>query len=413
MNRSVVRPSGSGTPMRSRSTSLSAGLVGRLFVAVAALLLLAPLAAGPASADTGVTVTSTTQIFGRGFGHGRGMSQYGARGQAQAGRTYTQILGSYYPGTRFSSLQTTLRVWISRVAGSSTVVRGGSGLSVTDFGRHRTFTLPATPSVWKLTIVSGRTRVYAHYSGAWHLYRTGGKFALTGTGQFRSRTGQLKLLVAGAYQPYRGAMRLVAGKTINVVDLEKYLRGVVPSEMPALWPAQALQAQAVAARTYAAYKRAAHLNESYQICDTSACQVYKGVTAEYAQSSAAVTATAGRILVYNGAPAFTEFSASNGGYSVAGDAPYLVSKPDPYDAYPEWNVPLNTAALQAGYPSIGTLTTVQVVSRMGGHAYGAGGWVTSVKLTGSAGNVVLSTPDDILRLRRLLGLKSTYFRFSS
>ncbi len=119
--------------------------------------------------------------------------------------------------------------------------------------------------------------------------------------------------------PYRGMLTFsVNGTTmtaVNIVGLEEYLYGVVPSEMPQSYAKEALKAQAVAARTYAMTKLGAHAGSGYQLCDTTACQVYKGYSNEAASTTAAVDATAGEIACYNGSPIEAVFSASTGGYT--------------------------------------------------------------------------------------------------
>lgn len=138
--------------------------------------------------------------------------------------------------------------------------------------------------------------------------------------------------------PYRGMLTFaVNGGTmtaVNVIDLEEYLYGVVPSEMPQSYAAEALKAQAVAARTYAMTKLGAHKASGYQLCDTTNCQVYKGYSNEAASTTAAVDATAGQIACYNGTPIEAVFSASTGGYTENSEnvwnnaVPYLRAVPE-------------------------------------------------------------------------------------
>lgn len=124
--------------------------------------------------------------------------------------------------------------------------------------------------------------------------------------------------------------RGTGGRTINNVLLEDYVKGVVPAEMPTSWAANAVRAQAVAARSYAVrLQRFARYSE-YDICDTTACQVYGGMSRETSGGNAAVKATAGSIVTYRGVVALTQFASSNGGYSARGDYPYLAAHRDPY-----------------------------------------------------------------------------------
>jgi peptidoglycan hydrolase-like amidase len=183
----------------------------------------------------------------------------------------------------------------------------------------------------------------------------------------------LTLRLGTGDRSYRGALRYVNRDTVNVLSLENYVRGVIASEMPASWPAAALQAQAVAARTYAARERADNLNNYFQICDTTACQVYGGVASEQAASNAAAAATAGQVLAYGGQYAFAQFSSSSGGLTSAGSEPYLPAQQDPYDTaavdptYRDWTptavsiVPL-TVAYQVVHPNA-HLTSVQITER--------------------------------------------------
>ena len=112
--------------------------------------------------------------------------------------------------------------------------------------------------------------------------------AFPGAAEFTAGDQPMTLRLPGhATAPYRGALRSVDKHTVNVLPLDRYVQGVVPREVPASWPADAVRAQAVAARTYAAYERA-HATTYYDLCDTSSCQVYGGADAEDPASNAAV-----------------------------------------------------------------------------------------------------------------------------
>jgi SpoIID/LytB domain protein len=193
-----------------------------------------------------------------------------------------------------------------------------------------------------------------------------------------------------------------------VVSMDQYIYGVVPDEMPASWQPEAIKAQAVAARTYAAWSRDQHASRYYQICDTTSCQVYGGVAGEDARSNAAVRATAREILTYAGKAAFTQFGSSSGGWTSPGSFPYLTAQADPYDDFAgnpvhDWSTTLNAATLERGYPSIGTLRRVVVVSRDGRGE--SNGRVTGVVLEGTRSSVSL-TGD---RFRSVTGLRTTWF----
>jgi len=138
--------------------------------------------------------------------------------------------------------------------------------------------------------------------------------------------------------PYRGMLTFaVTGTTmtaVNVIGLEEYLYGVVPSEMPQSYEKEALKAQAVAARTYAMTKLGAHTGSGYQLCDGTNCQVYKGYSNEAASTTAAIDATSGEVACYNGSPIEAVFSSSTGGYTENSEnvwwatVPYLRAVPE-------------------------------------------------------------------------------------
>jgi SpoIID/LytB domain protein len=262
---------------------------------------------------------------------------------------------------------------------------------------------------------SDRSVVDYYENGAWHRWSPGGSPTLAGDGEFRA-DGPLTLSTPSGQAVYRGRLRAAtvsspgSRETVNVLGLDAYVRGVVASEMPASWHAEAVQSQAVAARTYAAQNRVENAGEPYQICDTSACQVYRGVNGENPDSDAAVRATAHQILRYGGAPAFAQFSSSNGGWSTDGGFPYLVAKADPYDDVSinpnhTWSQPLRVRAIENAYPRLGKLRRIRVTAR-DGHGQWQGR-VLSMVLVGSRNNVSLSGD----AFRSTFGLKSTWFSF--
>lgn len=197
--------------------------------------------------------------------------------------------------------------------------------------------------------------------------------------------------------------------TINYLSIENYVRGVVAAEMPSGWGQEALRAQSVAARTYAV--RAMSASRYYDICDTTSCQVYRGRVGETKNTDTAIAATAGKILVAGGKPAFTQFSSSSGGWTMPGSESYLTGHVDAYDGWSgnpnhTWTLTAHASKLEAKYPTIGTLTSVTVTQRNGLGDWG--GRVDSVTLKGSKASKVISGAD----MRSVLGLKSTWFRFN-
>ncbi|PTA67154.1 SpoIID/LytB domain-containing protein [Deinococcus arcticus] len=201
-----------------------------------------------------------------------------------------------------------------------------------------------------------------------------------------------------AGRSYRGGLHLRAegGKVqgINVVDVEDYLRGVVPAEMPASWPPAALAAQAVIARTYVA----ARLNPAapYDTCATESCQVYPGLGAEKPQTDAAVNATRAQVVAYGGRAASTYFSSDSGGFTASsaevwGAAlPYLNAKADPFSAggpRARWRLEVPQSRVQALAGEYGVRTPLKgvAVSRVS-----ESGRPLEVTLSAAGGTVKLS-----------------------
>ena len=359
-----------------------------------------------------VPTAATITLTGHGFGHGHGLSQYGAEGAARAGLTYRQIIDFYYPGTTWSTLGGTIQVLLTGDTTNDVQVVAQPDMKVRSLASRRTWSVPANGARrWRMVgLAGGKTQVQFRKTGGW---RTWKRFA--GDGEFSARTGRLGLVTPGATKTYRGRLRSASARpgraardTVNVLSMESYLRGVVPLEIPALWSPDAVAAQAVAARTYAAAERS-HPNAShYEICDTTQCQVYGGYDAEHPAATAAVKATAKQVLTYDGRPAFTQFSASSGGWTSAGSAPYLVAQEDPYDGWEgnkvhTWTVDLPDTAIEKHWPDMGDLTRIEVLARDGNGEWG--GRVQDMALTFTGGTV--TTTGDTLRT--YLGLRSTWF----
>jgi stage II sporulation protein D len=253
-----------------------------------------------------------------------------------------------------------------------------------------------------------------YLTGRWHRWKPGGRATLVGDGEFAA-PGALSLHTPGGVRRYRGVLRSASPKaggaardTVNVLSMDEYLRGVIPTEMPASWHPEAVKAQAVAARTYATWSRSQYPSRYYQICDTTSCQVYRGVDAEDPRSNAAVTATAREVLTYGGKPAFTQFSSSSGGWTSAGSVPYLPAKADPYDDFEgngvhEWTTTFDATRIERAYPAVGVLRRIQVTRRDGNGEWGGRVW--TLVLDGTKSDVTVS--GDSFRAR--FGLRSTWF----
>ena len=404
----------------------------------AVLILILGLAAPPASAAVRTAevwptpVAGAFELAGHGYGHGRGMSQWGAYGAAVRGMGHRTILDFYYPGTQHAvQASAAIRVWLKGDNDSETRVDVAAGLAATSGSVTRT--LPTTDAVgavrgWRVRRDSAG--LFVQYLDATNTWRA---YDLTGTGRysmpvtFSTSGGPVRLVMPdGSRREYRGGVRAVATGTppglrsVAVLPMEDYLRSVVPAEMPASWPAEALRAQSVAARTYASFeRRAAGSSAAYDTCDDTACQVFKGTAAYRADGSViaryestatdhAVVATANQVRHYAGVPAFTQFSAANGGWTVAGNQPYLVSRQDPYDgvvasAAHAWRATVSAATLRQRWPSVGTVTGISVTKRDGQGRWG--GRTAGVVIRGTSGSVTLTGE----QVRSALGLRSTWW----
>jgi stage II sporulation protein D len=392
----------------------------RLLGAVTALIVLgtsALLTTIPARADTAISAKSGTfTIRGAGWGHGWGMSQYGAYGAARKGLTWKQILAFYYRGTQLTKLPsgTKIKVWITADNDSSLRVLPARGLTVTDTAGHR-FTVPAAAkhTSWRISRSGAGYRLSYRTSGGSYVTKSTG--LSTGTWSFSTPSKIVKVVLPnGSVRAYRGSVALIkrgsVGRTINNVLLEDYVKGVVPVEMPTSWAAHAVRAQAVATRSYAVRLRTFAGYSGYDICDTTACQVYGGMSRETRSGNAAVKATAGTILTYRGVVALTQFASSNGGHTAKGDHPYLAARRDPYDGVIKsqaWTRTLSARSISRAWPSVGTVKRLQVTSRDGAGAWG--GRVKTIKIIGSSRTATVSGKT----FQRMFGLRSSLYTVAS
>lgn len=335
-------------------------------------------------------------ISGHGWGHGLGMSQYGALGYAEHGWTYDRILRHYYTGTTVGQASVKrVRVLLIDMATDVTI---GSKQPLQVVGADGT----------KVTLDPGSYRVGPAFKAKDSQKPDAKPQALPYPLDFRPSTGGLALNGRG----YRGWLRVlkVGAKVriVNVVDLDLYLRGVVPSEMPKDWAPEALKAQAVAARSYALSQL--HPANGYDLYADTRDQVYLGIPHEAPATTAAVNATAGQIVFYKGKVATTYFFSTSGGRTAsiqdidpsAQPVPYLVSVVDPYDSvspYHDWGpLRFSPRQLARGLKVPGRLLDVQTLASPSGR-------VRSVVATGSRGNVSVDGP----KVRVALGLRSTWF----
>lgn len=383
-----------------------------------AVALTTALGASPSSAATTqeywVPADGTLVLDGHGYGHGRGMSQYGARGAARSGVAWQDILGFYYPGTTLGRARGTIRVLLTGHTSPTLRVSPARGLRVRDLADGSTWSLGSpsgTISRWELREnANGRFMVLYLDADGWHRWRVPGRGNLLGDGAFQANQ-PLTLWNGSSSRRYRERLQTARSggrvRVVNQLSLERYLFGVVPAEMPSSWELDALRAQSVAARTYALRHRSSNPRRWYHVDDTIAFQVYGGVGSEAASTNRAVTDTAGTVVLHQGAPALTEFSSSSGGWTAAGPPAYQVAKPDPYDApsgnpNANWAQTISVRVLESRFPGIGSLKRIDV-TRSGGGDWG--GRVDRATLVGSKGTASISGHD----FRMLHGLRSTWF----
>ncbi len=363
------------------------------------LHLAAPLCVVMAALTPASAMAEDTFVFeGRGFGHGVGMSQYGALGAARAGWDAGAILAHYYRGTTLQG-RPDADVRVQLRASSASIDVGGAGL------------VAAPISGGPRTALSGPVRVRAT-SGRVELVDTSGAIAATGDA---IEIGGSEGLVTLDGRRYRGALQLRpsgAGRVqvVNRLRIEEYLYGVVPREVPASWPGAALRAQAIAARSYA--RNGLRPDRAFDVHPDTRSQVYGGLGAEDPRTSAAVDATRGTVVIYEGEVATTFFHSTSGGHTESvqnvwgsDPRPYLVGVPDPFDAtspYHRWsNPPRFSGAELASRLGLGSAVTgVRVLSR------GVSPRVRWVAVTTADGDVVTRTGATI---RASLGLRDTWF----
>ena len=397
--------------------------LGRLARLAAAMLLAASaLGSAPtvaAAKERPLPPPPDLTFYGRGWGHGVGMSQYGARGRALAGQTTAQILAHYYAGTTLGQRSPTTAVRVLVMTGFAATPakpaivtgRGGEwtidGLAGT-FPANARLTLAPTSTgatTWTLKVIASTGSVLKTATAS-----TAVIVRPAASASFLELTSK-----ASTANQYRGFLRIrltTTAMVVNHVGLDLYLRGVVPAEMPSSWPAEALKAQSIAARSYAVN----HLHPStgtFDVYDDTRSQVYRGRRGEAAGTNAAIAATAGTVLLRGTAVANALFHSSDGGWTennenvfvsstgsiVAGPVSYLRGSSDrapdgtSYDAaspYATWHTATYTwAALSAIFAkdartNAGTLSAIDLSRR------GVSGRLISVTLTGTLGTKVVS-----------------------
>lgn len=278
-------------------------------------------------------------VHGRGFGHGVGMSAYGAYGYAKAGKNYRFILGHYYTGTSLGSLE------------KARVVRVLLDISPGDVG------FSGATSACGVSLDPRRSYA-AHRNGNSVVLRGASGKRLASCGRKLRAAGRGTIAIAGVGK-FRGALEIVPTESdagslnvVNALAIEQYVKGVMPNEVPPSWPTEELKAQAVAVRSIAITGDVG--GNGFDLYNDTRSQVYEGLESEYASTNAAVAATRGQVVTYKGDIAQTLYSACSGGHTESAvnvfgsPVPYLVGVPDPYDYY----CPLHKWTLDFSGPEI-------------------------------------------------------------
>jgi stage II sporulation protein D len=372
----------------SRSARLACGAV-----------LTALLAAGSAAAKPALIIT------GAGLGHGIGMSQYGADGFAQHGFDYATILGHYYEATTLSTLPSSPTVRVLLASGGTQRFSGATRAGGHTLSPARHYTVSASGG--SVVLVSSTGRTVGTFSPTLKVSGTG-PLTLYGSADNGIRSGR-----------YRGALefRAVGGgvQAVNALNVESYVRGVVAAESPSSWPAAALEAQAVAARTYAITAKVGGTGYT-QYSDTRS-QEYQGVSAETAATDAAVRVTAGQVVTYLGKPVATYFFSSSGGQTEdiqnvflgTTPDPWLTAVPDPYDTVSpdhRWGpIDLSLGQVDSRLSGLikGSFRGIRVTQR------GASPRIVDAQVLGTGGTTDVTGP----QLQQRFGLDDTWAYFST
>ena len=353
-----------------------------------------------AGAPTVASAAEQTFTFeGRGWGHGVGLSQYGARGAALVGWNEERILAHYYRNTSIEQQPPRrVRVLLRQTSGKA-LLRG-------PFVARIAGTDVRVPAGRVRASGEGRQVVLTAQDGT-EIARASGPIVLRNRGGVRVQRSR-----------YRGRVRLATPRPgvleiVNIVGLEQYLRGVVPGEVPASWGDDApasVRAQAIAARTFALATR--KKKGRFDLFSDVRSQVYRGVAIEDPRTDDAIRKTTGKVVTYRGAPIVANFFSTSGGRTAqastiwgGADQPYLVSVNDPFDRispFHTWPEPVRISGTDLGR-ALGldsAVTRLRILER------GRSPRVTRVEVTTASGRRSEVTGP---RVRTAAALRSTWF----
>ena len=357
-------------------------------------LLVSVIAAAMLTGAFASSAAAKWVIDGKGFGHGVGMSQYGAYGFAQHGRDYEQILSHYYRGTDLLKTRSRpIRVLLD------------AGLATAQF--HGATTACGQK------LKQSRSYYFAIAGERIKLRKSNGAF-VSNCGQEGAARGGKSVYYGDT--PYRGAIlgRRVGSSlfAVNKLAIDDYVKGVVPNEMPASWDAEALKTQAVAARSYGLATKIS--GNGYDVFADTRSQVYGGLSSEQPATNQAVEATAREVLKYKRRVIVAYFSSTSGGrtenvefgFPGVDPSPYLKSASDPYDSispFHKWTVQLSSASMASKLAGLyaGKLKRIKILET------GVSPRIVRAKVIGSEGSSVVAGPT----LQYRLDLRSTWASF--
>jgi stage II sporulation protein D len=339
-------------------------------------------------------------VKGAGFGHGVGMSQYGAYGYAKQGFTYDQILTHYYTGTTIgTTADRSVRVLL-RDGARSIFFRGAGSACGASLKPGKGYVAKRKGSGVVLRSKKGRRIARC---GAAMTAAGAPAFTLAGKGTYH---GSLEVRASGS-----------SLQAINVVEIEDYVRGVISKESPSSWPIEALKAQAVTARSYGL--STGIRGGTFDLYDDTRSQAYGGVAAETAKTDQAVSATRLQVVLYGAKIAQTFFFSTSGGHTENNEIsslgfgqpaiPYLRGVDDPFEAeagspYERWKRKFSIGRMNSALHSIGLrgkLKNIAVVQR------GTSPRIVHANLIGTGGTTGVNGP----QLRSALGLPDTWAFF--
>ena len=199
-------------------------------------------------------------------------------------------------------------------------------------------------------------------------------------------------------KPYRGSVRFVKSgsqlKSVNIVDVDDYIRGVLPKEIGTTTPMEALKVQAVVSRSFAYANWNKFAKYGYNLDDSSASQAYAGMSVESPMTDRAVAETKGQVLYYKGDVANTIFHATSGGETEAIEevwggytSPYLKALKDPYSLntrHATWEATLSSGDIRRAFPSVGEPTLLEVLERS------STGRIKSMAVVGTSGREIVT-----------------------